>query len=192
MFLQFLWFGMVAVSLLWGVLTGKAAQALPALLAGTGRAIALSMELAAGYLFFCGMMNIVNKLRICAWLEKRLRPLFALLLGPIEDEETSKAVTMNVAANLLGLGNAATPYGIKAAARLHSSGHLHALYMLLILNATGLQLLPTTVIALRIAAGSQASNAILLPTLAATAASTVVGVGLGLLCQRRKGAACYD
>lgn len=192
MFLQYLWFLLVASSLLWGVLTGKAEQALPALLAGADRAIALSMELAAGYLFFCGMMNIVNKLRIYAWLEKHLRPLFALLLGPIGDEEASKAVTMNIAANLLGLGNAATPYGIEAACRLHRGGHLHALYMLLILNATGLQLLPTTVIALRIAAGSQAPNAILLPTLAATAASTAVGVGLGLLCQRRKGAACHE
>ena len=63
----------------------------------------------------------------------------------------------------------------------------HALYMLLILNATGLQLFPTTVLTLRVAAGSADPNAILLPTLACTAFSTLVGAGLGLLCYRLSG-----
>lgn len=184
MLLQYLWFGIVTASLLWGVLTNRAAQALPALLEGTDAAVKLSLKLAAGYLFFCGIMNIVNNLKTSFLNEKKLKPALSALMGHIDDPETRKAVSMNLTANLLGLGNAATPCGIRAAERLSRQGNKHALYMLLILNATGLQLLPTTVITLRIAAGSAQPNAVLLPTLAATAASTAVGAGLGILCRR--------
>lgn len=184
MFLQILWFVLVAVSLLWGVLTNQASNTLPALLEGTGRAVSLSLQLAAGYLFFCGIMNIVNNLKIRDFVERSLSPILRRVMGPIRDPETAKAVSMNLTANLLGLGNAATPYGIEAAGRLYQQGNTHALYMLLILNATSIQLLPTTVLTLRIAAASAMPNAILLPTLAATTASTLTGAGLGMLCRK--------
>ena len=98
-------------------------------------------------------------------------------------------MTLNLTANLLGLGNAATPSGMEAVRRMEEEQEQnpqvrHALYMLLILNATGLQLFPTTVLTLRVAAGSAQPNAILLPTLACTALSTLAGAGLGLLCYR--------
>lgn len=182
MLLQYLWAGMILSSLIWGVLTGKGNLILPAGLEAAGRSIALSLEMAGGYLFFCGLMNIVKKLKIHQLLSDLLRPVLFRMLGELP-QETAGAVAMNLSANLLGLGNAATPYGIRAAELLDASGSRHALYLLLIINATSIQLLPTTVLTLRTAAGSANVNAILLPSLAATCASTLTGVGLGLLCR---------
>ena len=121
-------------------------------------------------------------------LNRLLKPLLRLLMPSVKREETKQAVTMNLSANLLGLGNAATPMGMSAMRlmeqeRMETPAVQHAMYMLLILNATSIQLIPTTVLTLRIAAGSAAPNAILLPSLLCTAASTAVGVSLGLICR---------
>ena len=183
MLLQYLWTGMILSALIWGVLTGKGKMILPAGLEAAGRAVALSLEMAGGYLFFCGLMQIVKKLKIHEALSRFLRPVLFRLMGTLP-METAGAVAMNLSANLLGLGNAATPYGIRAAELLDATGGRHALYLLLIINATSIQLLPTTVLTLRNAAGSANVNDILLPSLAATCASTLTGVGLGLLCRR--------
>jgi spore maturation protein A len=183
MLLQFVWYGITAAALVWGIVTGQGKNVLPAMLEGTTAAISVSLRLASGYLFFCGMIRIMNNLKIRKSIESALRPVLRLLMGSRTDAKAAEAVSLNLSANMLGLGNAATPYGIEAAERLHALGDRHGLYMLLILNATGLQLLPTTVLTLRIAAGSSQPNAILLPALAATAASTAVGAGLGLLCR---------
>lgn len=182
MLLNWVWFLMIAASLIYGTLTGQGESVLPALLAGTSDAVQISLKLASGYLFFCGMMNIVNNLKIMKKIEAALKPVLTLLMGRMEDPKTGEAVSMNLSANLLGLGNAATPCGIEAARLLAAQTDRHPLYMLLIINATSIQLLPTTVLTLRIAAGSVQPNAILLPTLLATAASTIVGCGLGWIC----------
>ena len=176
---------MMAASLLYGCLTGRAGALLPAALDGASSAVSLSLRLMAGYLFFCGLMEIMKELRLPEKLARFLRRVMPTLRG----EEARQAVTLNLTANLLGLGNAATPSGIEAVRRMEEEQEQnpqvrHALYMLLILNATGLQLFPTTVLTLRVAAGSAQPNAILLPTLACTALSTLAGAGLGLLCYR--------
>ncbi len=183
MLLQCLWMGMILSALIWGTLTGNGNLLLPTALEAVTRAVALSLELAAGYLFFCGLMNIVKKLKTHEFLSHFLQPVLRHLMGELPPETTG-AVAMNLSANLLGLGNAATPYGIKAAERLEVCGSRHGLYLLLVINATSIQLLPTTVLTLRAAAGSADVNAILLPSLAATCASTLTGVGLCLLCRR--------
>lgn len=192
MFLQWIWFLMMAASILFACLTGRAEQMLPAALHGASEAISLIVSLGAGYLFFCGLIEIMKALRVPQRLNRVLGPLLRRLMPSVRGEETRQAVTMNLSANLLGLGNAATPMGMDAMRRMERERALnpeveHAMYMLLILNATSIQLIPTTVLTLRIAAGSAAPNAILLPGLACTAASTVVGVALGLLCRRVMG-----
>jgi len=182
--LQYLWFLMIAASLIWGVLTGQGNSILPAALDGARNAITVSLQLLSGYLFFCGLIAIVNKLKIQQYLCRMSRSMIGSLLGGETDEPAAEAVCMNLSANLLGLGNAATPYGIEAARLLDAgSSKRHGLYMLLIINATSIQLLPTTVLTLRIAAGSADPNAILLPSLLSTLASTLTGVLLGVGCR---------
>ena len=187
MFLQWIWIAMILFSLIYGLLTGQAASLLPAALEGASSAVSLTLRLLSGYLFFCGMMELVKALHLPEKLARLLRPLLRFLMPGLRNNESYQAVSMNLTANLLGLGNAATPTGMEAVRLMdaeNTAASRHAVWMLLILNATSLQLLPTTVLTLRIAAGSAQPNAILLPTLACTAFSTIVGVGAALLCRR--------
>ena len=189
MLLQWLWFLMMGASLAYALATGTAAGMLEAALAGTGNALGLSLRLCAGYLFFCGLIELVKALRVPEAVSRAMKPLLRWLMPGLPEGEASRAVCLNLTANLLGMGNAASPTGMEAVRLLDEAAGerpkaRHAIYMLLILNATGIQLLPTTLLSLRAAAGSAAPQAILLPTLACTCLSTLGGAGLGLLCMR--------
>lgn len=158
-----------------------------AALQGGENAIALTLRLGAGYMFFCGLMEIAKELHVQSGLEKLIRPLMMRLMPDVQKSETREAITMNLSMNLLGVGNAATPAGIEAVRLMDQEGARQDLYLFLILNATSIQLLPTTVLTLRTAAGSADVNAVLLPTFLCTAFSTLVGVTAGLLCRKKEG-----
>lgn len=190
MLLQILWFLMVAASIVFTCISGNAEVILPAALKGAANSIELIISLGAGYLFFCGIIEILKALNVPDKLNQWLKPLLHFLMPSIQKEETLKAVTMNMSANLLGLGNAATPMGMEAMRRMEEerlgdSGVQHAMFMLLIINATSIQLIPTTILTLRIAANSGNVNAVIVPSLLCTAASTIVGVVLALICRNR-------
>jgi len=190
MFLQWMWFSMMLSSLLFACVTGSGGLMLTAALDGTKNAIEVTLRLGAGYLFFCGMMEIAGEAGISAKLEKGLKPLLRRLMPHMG--KAAEAVTMNLSMNMLGLGNAATPMGLEAMKQLNEQSHAdpavrHDMYMLLILNATSLQLLPTTVLTLRAAAGSVNPAAVIMPTLACTAASTIAGVLFARLFQWAEG-----
>lgn len=185
--LQWLFLLMILLSLLYGLLTGRAALLLPAALEGASNAVSLTLRLLSGYLFFMGMMEPVKTLRLHEKLARFLRPVLGFLMPGLHDPAIPNAVSLNLTANLLGLGNAATPTGMEAVRLMdaeNTPASRHAIFMLLILNATGLQLLPTTVLTLRIAQSSANPNAILLPTLLCTGFSTLVGISLALLCRK--------
>lgn len=149
---------------------------LPALLAGGQKAVTLSLSLLAVYCVWMGFMEVVKKCGLMQKLEKLLKPVIGALFT-LPSDEAGEALAANLSANVLGLGGVATPFGIRAANLLSEREHAeknHA--MLLVLNATSLQLLPTTVITLRDSFGSAAAYDILLPSLIATLCSTLIGV----------------
>lgn len=189
MILQLIWFAMMAGSLLYGGCTNQDGFGLEAALAGCENAIALTLRLGAGYLLFCGLMEIAKAAGAAQAMERLLRPAIRWLMPHVRSAETREAITMNLTMNLLGIGNAATPLGMEAIRRMEEENAQNAnvrydMYMLLILNATSIQLLPTTVLALRASAGSARVNAVLLPTLLCTALSSLAGGVLGWLCQK--------
>jgi len=180
---------MMAFSILYACVQGRVSQILPAMLKGCENAIALTLQLGAGYVLFCGLMAIAREAGGHRAMEKALRPLLGRLMPSIKEEKTRQAVAMNLSMNLLGMGNAATPMGMEAVKQmdLEAIAHpmiRHDLYMLLILNATSIQLLPTTILALRSAAGSADINAVIAPALICTALSTAVGAVLGAACRK--------
>jgi len=184
-----IWFAMVAFSIGYACFKGSAGSMLAAALNGTEKAVAVTLQLCAGYLLFCGLMEIARALHVERGIQRVLRPAMKRIMPGIQKEETRGAIAMNLSMNILGLGNAATPMGLEAMRRMDAERRLdpgvcHDMNMLLILNATSLQLLPTTVLTLRVAAGSAQANAVLLPTVVCTAFSTVVGIALGLACRR--------
>jgi len=148
---------------------------LPALLAGGQKAATLSISLLAIYCVWLGFFKVLEKSGISEKLARMFFPLSKRLFRS-RDREAVTLAGCNLSANLLGLPGAPTPLGIKATEAFSAKGNTYGAAMLFVLNATSLQLLPTTVIALRAAAGSASAADILLPTLLSTALSTILGV----------------
>lgn len=153
--------------------------AIAAMVSGSHSAVKLAIDLVALYAFWLGFFAILEKLHISDFIAKILRPVTRFLFKDIDDE-TEKFITMNMSANLLGLGNAATPMGINAINRL-SAGKTKAttnMIMMIVISATSLQLLPSTVIGMRATHGSVSPASFLPASIIATVLSTVLGVFL--------------
>ena len=155
---------------------GAAAQ----LLQSGQSAVELMLVLAGSMVLWSGVMEILNRTGDVERLGRVLARVLSPLFGGLKDGECWSAMGMNIAANVLGLGNAATPAGIRAAQLLEKQGEagLRALAMLLVLNNSGLQLLPTTVMTLRSAAGAANPADVWLPGLLTSGAATVCGLVL--------------
>ena len=147
--------------------------------------INLCVELVAVYAIWLGILEIVDKTGLSEKLAKLLSPLIRFLFKT-DDPEIIKMIAMNMSSNILGVGNAATPCGIRAMKLMDdkSGKATPAMIMLLVVNATSIQLLPTTTIGLRTAAGSASPTDIMIPTLVATFITAIFGISLTLLIQR--------
>lgn len=150
---------------------------LPALLSGGQKAATLSLALLSSYCVWLGFFKVMERCGLQQKLSRRLSPLSRRLFRSSDEVALSHAGG-NLAANLLGLPGAPTPLGIRATEKFCAANNLYASDMLFVLNATSLQLLPTTAIALRAAAGSSSPADIFLPTLLSTLLGTVLGAFL--------------
>jgi spore maturation protein A len=151
---------------------------LEALLDGAGKSATLCLSLIATYAVWMGLMRLWEDSGVTRGISKLLKP-FAKKLLKTKDEEALQNACMNFSVNLLGISGAATPYGIKAAQLLDKTEHAeYSSAMLFVLNATSLQVFPTSMIGVRVAMHSLAPNDIVLPTLLATLFSTALGVFL--------------
>ena len=183
-----LWPLALAMSMLAALLTRQWGVTAQALLESGNSAVSLMITLLGTMTLWSGLMEILAETgdlrRIGALLRRILRPLFPGLT----DEACWDAMSLNLSANVLGLGNAATPAGIQAAQLLagHGAVGLQALSMLLVINNSSLQLMPTTVIALRAAAGSANPAGVWPASLAASGAATVTAALLMTWRNRRR------
>ena len=152
-----IWGGMVLLSLLFGAATGRMDAVSEAALSGAQSAVELSLSMAGVLCLWSGVMEIMNVCGLSGSLARAFRPLLRRLLPEAsQDSETLAAVSANVSANLLGLGNAATPLGIRAARRMaRGCGGVASdeLCRLVVLNTASIQLLPATIASVRAAAG---------------------------------------
>ncbi|MBE7073523.1 MAG: spore maturation protein [Clostridiales bacterium] len=179
-----IWFIMVVASLCALCWTAPSTT-LSVMLNASTDAFKLSLELCAVYAVWLGVLEIVELSGLGDKLAKLLRP-FIKKIFKINDNETAKMIALNMSANMLGLGNASTPLGLQAMKRLDKGSPIasHAIIMLIVLNATSIQLLPTTIIGLRASAGSANPADIILPTLLSTICTFVLGISLVLLCSK--------
>ncbi len=151
---------------------------LSALLDGAGKGATVCISLIATYSVWLGLMQVWEDSGVTRAVSKLVRPL-AKRLFKTDDEEALQAISMNLSVNLLGISGAATPYGIKAANLLDKTENAeYSSAMLFVLNATSLQVIPTSIIAVRVALQSAAPTDIVIPTFLATLLSTVIGVTL--------------
>lgn len=165
MALTWIWTGMVLLSILFGVGNGTLDAVGQAALEGAGSAIELALGMAGAVCLWSAVMELMRRCGLADTLSRIFRPLLRRLLPQASrDRETLSAVSANVSANLLGLGNAATPLGIQAAQRMAVGCDGTAsdeLCRLVVLNTASIQLLPTTVSSIRAACGSAAPMDIL-------------------------------
>jgi spore maturation protein A len=151
---------------------------------GAQSAVTLALGLWGVLSLWLGLLKIAEKAGLVDKLAKAARPLFRPLFSEVPDGHPAiPAMLLNLAANALGLGNAATPFGLKAMAELEKLNPTpgratNSQVLFLAINTASIQLVPTTVIALRAAAHSKDPAGILLPTLLATACALVVAITL--------------
>ena len=179
-----IWAAMIFVGLVFGMIGGHSARLADATMAAARDAVTLAIRMAGGFALFSGMLAIVEDSGAIRALTRAISPLLARLFpGLPSDSNAREAIAANMAANMLGLGNAATPMGLQAMRLMaetegSSDRASDAMCMFLVVNACSLQLFPSTVIAMRAAAGSASPGAVVLPTLIATGASAIVGVSM--------------
>lgn len=174
-----------ALSLLSAAALGREAEAGRALLEGAQAALPFAMQLAGGLCLWGGVTELLERAGASAMLSRLLAPVLRRLfpLGAA-DEETLSALSENVSANLLGLGNAATPAGIRAAKGLKRLGGRDELCLLVVLNTASVQLFPAATGSLRAALGASAPFDIVPAVWLCSACSVLTGLFAAAILRR--------
>ena len=191
MAMTWVWTGMVIFSLIFGTVSGNLDAVANAALEGADSAIQLSLSMAGILCLWSGVMEVMNACGLSNGLAKLFQPLLCRLFPcASRDKSTLAALSANLSANLLGLGNAATPLGVQAASKMaRGCGGIASdeLCLLVVLNTASVQLLPTTVASLRAAAGCKTPFDILPAVWFASILSVTVGLATARLLSQRGG-----
>src|SRR5262245_43778102 len=188
--LNAIWVGLVVLAVIVAAFTGHMEAVSHEAFEATKTAIQTLIGLTGGMILFLGLVKVASEGGLLRWIVQGLRPILRRLFPDVPAEHPAmQAMIMNLAANMLGLGNAATPFGLKAMVELDRLNPLrgsatNAMALFLAINATAFHLMPPTgTVFVRVAAGSQAPFAIWVPTILATLASTLTAVAMCLLVQ---------
>lgn len=176
-----IWTGMVVLSILCGLATGRGPAVAAAAVEGASAAVQLALSIAGMLCLWTGVMEVMRRSGLADGLSRLLAPVLRRLFPQAaRDRDTMDSISANVSANLLGLGSTATPLGLEAARRLarRSPGTAsNDLCMLVVCNTASIQLIPTTVASVRAAEGCAAPFDIL----PAVWLASTLSVGVGIL-----------
>lgn len=180
MAMSVIWTAMVVISIVCGLATGRGPAVAAAAMEGAAAAVELCLSMAGVLCLWMGVMEVMQRSGLSELLSKALRPVLRRLYPAFaKDRAVMDSISANVSANLLGLGNAATPLGIQAARQMsHKTPGVasDALCMLVVCNTASIQLIPTTVASVRMAAGCAAPFDILPAVWLASGISVTVGI----------------
>lgn len=185
--MNFIWVCILTISL--GVLTYNSADtAFNTILTGSEKAVNLAIKLWAIYAVWLGILKILEDTGLDKKIAKILKPLIRKLIGKYDDY-TESQIAINITSNIFGMGNASTPSGINAIMGMYKGEKVATagMLMFLILNTTNLQLIPTTIIGLRVLNGSKNATDIIIPTIISSFVSVFSGIILIKLCSKIKG-----
>ena len=188
--MSWIWAGMLCVSILFAIMGNCTAAVSAAALEGAAAGITLALSLAGSLCLWSGLAKVMEVSGLNRLLAKVLGPLLRRLFPKASrDETTAGCISANVSANLLGLGNAATPLGIEATRRMKAqSGSDRAtdeMCRFIVMNTASIQLLPTTVASVRAAAGARAPFDILPAVWVTSLCSVAMGLAAAYLFGRR-------
>jgi spore maturation protein A len=188
--LNYLWFGLMAAALVVAAVNGTADAVTKGAVDSAGTAVQTALGLIGIMTLWLGMMRVAEAAGLVALVGRAVRPVLRWLFPDVpRDHPASGAIVLAVAANMLGLNNAATPLGIKAIEELHTLNGdkdtaSDAQVTLLAVTTSGVQLVPATMIGVLAASGSVAPTSIIATSIVATAAGTVAAVAAARLLQR--------
>lgn len=180
--LNSIWLGMILLGVLWAAINGRLEDVTQAVITSADEGVELAIVLLGIMCLWSGLMQIAQKSGLIRALTRFSKGLFTGMFPEVpEDHRAMGAMMLSFAANFLGLGNAATPLGIKAMEQLQSLNPekeraTDAMVLFMVINASCLQFIPTTVIALRNASGSAEPAGILPQVWISSFVSTLVAI----------------
>jgi len=149
---------------------------LSAMLSGGEKALSLTTKMVIVYAVWLGVFALLEQSGLADKFAKMLKPFNNKLFGKLPDK-ANNFMSLNISANILGMSGATTPMGIKSIQELEKhNGTEYAIAMFFVINATSVQLIPSSVLALRTSLGSTFPSSIILPTILATLLSTIIGI----------------
>ena len=174
--LNSIWPLFIICSIIYGIMSGNLEQLNNSVFNGAQDAVTTTLTLLGSMCLWNGLMNIAEKTKFVDVISKIISPLVKVLFPEIKDE-----VSMNMVANILGLGNAATPLGLKAINSMQKENKnkkelSNSMLTLIVINTASIQLIPTTVIAIRSSLGSSNPTNIIVPVWIATIIAAIVGI----------------
>jgi len=185
-----IWYFIILISVAYGVITGNIEGIANAFSSAGEDTVKICISLLGTMCFWMGMMEIITKSKLIDKVNNMFRPIINILFKDIKNsKETVNAIILNLSANFLGLGNAATPFGINA---MHKMNKLNKnkdtlsddMIMFLILNTTCFQLLPTSIFAYRMSYGSSNVGIVFIPILLSTLFTTISGIVIAKIFKR--------
>lgn len=180
--MNYIWGGMIVISLIVSIFTGRVEQTASAAISGAGDAVTLCISLLGIMCLFTGISKIGEEGGLINLISKALKPILKHVFPKLDpDSKAFGSIVMNVVANLLGMGNAATPLGIKAIGELDKINPkktfaTNEMCMFVVLNTASLQLIPTTLISLRQGYGSESAGSVIVPIWICSVCALTVGI----------------
>ena len=188
--LNYIWLGLVVAAVVLGGINGKIEDVTRSAIEAAGNSVTIAIGLVGVMALWLGIMKIAEESGLVQVLAKLIAPVLRRLFPDVPpDHPAMGSMLLNIAANTLGLSNAATPLGLKAMEDLetlnpHPGVATDAMCIFLTINTAGVQLIPASMISLMASAGSKDPTAIIGTTFAATAISLVAGVAAAKLMER--------
>ena len=180
--INYIWFILIFLGSIVGILNGSGEDISKSIVESCGSTVTFIIELVGIMCFWCGVMKIAERSGFTDKLANILKPVLKLVFrDAAKDEKTLGAIEMNITANMMGLSNAATPFGIRAMEemdRLNKNKGVASddMCLFLVLNAASIQLVPSTIISIRAACNSANPGVIILPAIISTTTAAIVGV----------------
>lgn len=185
--MNYIFFALIAISIIVGIFNNTLNDVVNAMLSACNTAVKISFSLIGIMAFWLGIMRIAEKSGLVQILSKLLNPIAKILFKDVKkDSPVVGDITMSVAANALGLTNAATPIGLKVMKELQEDNKnkdtaTDSMCMFLGMNTAGFQIIPATVIAVLVGVGAKNPSEIILPTLIVTTISFSVAIITALI-----------
>lgn len=186
-----IWPFFIIVSFTYAIYSGKINNVNSAIFNSAEQTVNLCLTLLGTLCLWNGIMNIALKTSFVQKLTKFFRPVIHFLFPEFkQDEEISRQISMNMIANILGLGNASTPIGLKAIDSMQKKNHdkkslSDPMAMFILINTASLQIIPTTVIAIRTSLGSQNPSRIVLAVWVATIVAFITAISAGKILAKK-------